>query len=258
MRVAVFDTHRYDREFLTLANQGFRNELTFIEPRLTPETAALAKGYDCVCSFVNDQLNADTLGILKAEGVRLIALRSAGFNHVDLEEARRLGLRVCRVPAYSPHAVAEHAVALILALNRNICRAHSRVRDHNFSLEGLMGFDLFAKIVGIVGTGKIGCCMAKIMKGFGCTVLAYDLCPNKELERDGIVQYVSLPDLYRASDIISLHVPLLPETRHLIDTTAISKMKHRGLSDQHRPRSAHRRVGTHERTQVWTDRCRRS
>lgn len=225
MKVAIFDTHRYDKEFFTKANQTFGFELSFIEPRLTAQTALLAQGQSCVCCFVNDCLDAETLGILKTQGVRLIALRSAGFNNVDLKEAARLGIRVCRVPAYSPHAVAEHAVALILALNRKIYRAYDRVRDHNFSLDGLVGFDLNGKTVGIIGTGKIGTCMATIMKGFGCRVLAYDPRPDETLTENGIAEYVSLPELYRSSDIISLHVPLLPETRHMIGTFAVSQMK---------------------------------
>lgn len=225
MKVAIFDTHRFERPGLERENARFGHELTFLEPRLTRETASLAAGHDCVCAFVNDRLDEATLAELAAGGIRLIALRSAGFNHVDLLAAERLRLRVARVPAYSPHAVAEHAVALILTLNRKIHRAYSRVREGNFSLDGLVGFDLHGKTVGIVGTGRIGAVMARIMKGFGCRVLAHDARPDAELLKNGAVTYVELERLLRESDIVSLHVPLTPETRHLIDAQALALMK---------------------------------
>jgi D-lactate dehydrogenase len=220
VKVAVFDTHRYDRAAFETANPRFGHSLTFLEPRLTAQTAALAAGHDAVCSFVNDRLDAAALGTLAAAGVRAIALRSAGFNHVDLAAAGRLGLTVMRVPEYSPHAVAEHAVALVLALNRKIHRAYARVREGNFSLEGLVGFDLHGKTVGLVGTGRIGAAAARIFAGFGCRVLAYDLRPT-----DLPVTYVSVDELYRASDIVSLHVPLTPQTHHLVGELAFSRMK---------------------------------
>lgn len=224
MKIAVFDAHRFERVVFEQVNVDFGHELTFFETRLGPDTAQVAAGYPAVCAFVNDKLNDLTLSQLRGRGLQLIALRSAGFNHVDLEAAAQYGIRVVRVPAYSPHAVAEHAMLLILALNRKICRANARVREHNFSLEGLVGFDLYKKVVGVVGTGKIGLVMARILLGFGCDVLAYDQAPSSELQRQG-VQYVSLNELYRRSDIISLHVPLTDSTRHLIDEAAFRAMK---------------------------------
>lgn len=224
MRIAVFDTHAYDRDALMEVNAAYDHELVFFEPRLTAETAALASGFPAVCSFVNDRLDRAALTTLTAGGTRLIALRSAGYNHVDLEAAAELGLRVVRVPAYSPHAVAEHAVALILSLDRKIHRAYQRVREGNFGLEGLVGFDLHGKTVGVIGTGKIGAAFASIMHGFGCRVLAYDPHPDETLDRQGIVSYSALTRLYRESDVISLHVPLTPATHHLIDARALAQM----------------------------------
>src|SRR3970282_1521320 len=183
MKLAVFDTHTYDREALAAANGRYAHDLTFFEPRLTRQTASLATGVPAVCCFVNDRVDAATLAALQAVGTRWIALRSAGYNHVDLDEAGRRGVVVVRVPEYSPHAVAEHTVGLILALNRKIHRAYNRVREANFSLEGLVGFDLFGKTCGIVGTGKIGAVVARILRGFGCRLLAFDLTPNETLGR---------------------------------------------------------------------------
>lgn len=225
MRVAVFDTHRYDREALEEANQGRGHELVFFEPRLTRETAALAAGFGAVCSFVNDVLDAAALEILAAAGVRLIALRSAGYNHVDLEAAERLGLAVTRVPAYSPHAVAEHAAALVLALNRKVHRSYARVREWNFSLEGLVGFDLHGKTVGVVGTGHIGAVAARIFHGFGCRLLGYDLHEDGRLAAALGLRYVPLEVIYREADVITLHVPLTPTTYHLVDAAALARMK---------------------------------
>ncbi|NMO18080.1 2-hydroxyacid dehydrogenase [Pyxidicoccus fallax] len=225
MRLAVFDTHRYDRDALEKANAGFGHALTFFEPRLTLQTARLADGFPAVCSFVNDRVDAATLEVLHAGGVRLVAARSAGYNHVDLETARRLGIRVTRVPEYSPHAVAEHAVALVLSLVRHIPRAFSRVRDWNFSLDGLVGFDLAGKTVGVVGTGRIGRVAARIFRGFGCRVLCYDVAPDAGFERETGVRFVPLEELFSASDIISLHVPLTPSTRHMVDGAALARMK---------------------------------
>lgn len=224
MRIAVFDTHRHDRAALEEANAAHVHELTFFEPRLTPQTASLAAGFDVACSFVNDRVDRVTLETLRAAGVRLIALRSAGYNHVDLEAATALGLPVVRVPEYSPYAVAEHAVALVLALNRKIHRAHARVREGNFSLDGLLGFDLHGKTVGLVGTGRIGAVAARIFVGFGCRVIAYDPRPQAELVQLG-VEYVPVTALYERADIVSLHVPLTPATHHMIDAGALARMK---------------------------------
>ncbi len=224
MKLALFDTHQFERDCFEKEKGPFGHELTYFEPRLTPDTAPLAKGFTAVCAFANDKLGAETLARLKEQGVRLIALRSAGFNHVDLKAASRLGLTVVRVPRYSPYAVAEHAVCLTLALNRKIHRAYNRVRELNFSLDGLVGFDLHGKTVGIIGTGKIGNVLARIFSGFGCDLLAYDPFPNEEAKKMG-VRYVSLDELYGKSHVISLHVPLVPETHHLINQQALSKMR---------------------------------
>jgi D-lactate dehydrogenase len=222
MRIAVFSTKPYDEEYLSWAND--RHDLVFLETRLTPRTAALAVGADAVCAFVNDRLDAEVLRILAAGGTELIALRSAGFNHVDLAVAGELGIPVVRVPAYSPHAVAEHTSALILGLNRKICRASNRVREGNFALNGLLGFDLNGRTVGVIGTGKIGHILVRIMRGFGCEVLAYDPHPNDEVRDLGAV-YVDFDELLRRSDIVSLHCPLTPATYHLIDPDAVDQMK---------------------------------
>ena len=225
MKVAVFDAHRFERSTLSEAARRRGHELVFLEPRLTRETARLAAGFRTVCSFANDKLDGATLATLKADGVELIALRSAGFNHVDLKEAARLGLRVVRVPAYSPYSVAEHATALILTLNRKTHRAYARVRELNFSLDGLVGFDLHGKTVGVIGTGRIGAAFCRIMAGFGCRVLAHDVKPNPELMSVPGLSYVPLKELYAAARIISLHVPLLPETRHIINDDALAQMQ---------------------------------
>lgn len=224
MRVAVFDTHRHDRASLDEANAEYRHTLEYFEPRLMAQTASLAHGFDAVCSFVNDRVDREAIEVLKAGGVRLIALRSAGYNHVDLEAAAQSGITVVRVPEYSPHAVAEHAVALVLALDRKIHRAYARVREGNFSVDGLLGFDLHGKTVGIVGTGKIGVAAARIFLGFGCRVIGFDLKPASELVALG-VEYVSLDTLYERSHIISLHVPLTPGTHHMIDASSLARMK---------------------------------
>jgi len=225
MRVAVFDTHRFDREALERANERFGHELGFYETRLTCETAGLARGFPVVCAFVNDRLDEVTLEALAGEGVRLVAMRSAGYNNVDLDAAARLGLPVVRVPEYSPYAVAEHTFALLLGVVRKLPRAYLRVRDANFTLDGLVGFDLRGKIFGVVGTGRIGAVVAHIAHGFGCKLLAFDFRPNRALEQELGLRYVDLDTLYRESDIISLHVPLTPTTDHLIDAEALDKMK---------------------------------
>ena len=225
MKLIFFDTHPYERVAFEAANAEHGHELTYVESRLTEETAKLASGFAAVCAFVNDRLSRETLIELKAVGVRLIALRSAGFNHVDLKAADELGLLVTRVPEYSPYAVAEHAAAMVLALNRKIHRAYARVHELNFSLDGLVGFDLHGKTVGIVGTGRIGRVAAKIFHGFGCRILAQDLAPSADLIVDLGVSYVSLDRLLEQSDIITLHVPLTSETKHLIDERAFARMK---------------------------------
>lgn len=223
MRIAMFSSKPYDVESFQQANTP-GHHILFLEPRLTPETVPLAGDCDAVCAFVNDDLGSVVLEGLAEQGVRLIALRSAGFNHVDLATARRLGLSVVRVPGYSPHAVAEHAVALILALNRKIHRAYNRVREHNFALTGLLGFDLHGRTVGVIGTGRIGTEFAKIMLGFGCRVVASDPYPNDAVRSLG-VEYMDLHDLFECSDIVALHCPLTPETYHVIDAAAIERMR---------------------------------
>jgi len=225
MKVAFFDTHGFERPVFAEESRDFGHQIMHFEARLGEQTASLATGFPVVCAFVNDRLAAPILEKLASGGTRLIALRCAGFNNVDLEAAAKWGIRVVRVPEYSPHAVAEHAVALILSLDRKIHRAHARVREGNFSLEGLVGFDLHGMTVGVVGTGRIGAVFAKIMLGFGCRVLAYDRAPNAELTGLSGLRYVELPELLRESQIVSLHVPLTPSTRHLIDAGAIERMR---------------------------------
>lgn len=224
MQVAVFSTQPFDREHLEAANKEFGHGLVFLEPHLRESTAVLARGFPAVCAFVNDRLDAPELRLLAEGGTRLIALRSTGFNHVDLNAAAGLGLTVARVPAYSPHAVAEHAAGLILTLDRNLHRAYARVREANFSLHGLCGFDLNGRTVGIVGTGQIGVVFARIMHGFGCRLLANDLAENPACAALG-ARYVSLDELFRESDIISLHCPLTPGTHHLVDSARLARMK---------------------------------
>lgn len=223
MKVAVFSTKPYDKQFLSSANRG-EHDLHFFEPHLDVETVSLASGFEAVCVFVNDTVDAPVLERLREFGVRLVALRCAGFNNVDLVTAERLGIGVVRVPAYSPHATAEHAVALMLALNRRTHRAFNRVREGNFSLEGLLGFDMYGRTAGVIGTGKIGAIVARILKGFGCNVLGYDIFPNPDCERDGL-RYVSLEELFASSDIITLHAPLTPENHYLINADTLAKMK---------------------------------
>ena len=224
MNAAFFSTKKYDQDFFNSINTDFNHQLTFFETALNKHTASLTKDYNAVCVFVNDDLNAATIDLLAKNGVQLIALRCAGFNNVDLKAAAEKNIKVVRVPAYSPQAVAEHAVALILTLNRKTHKAYNRVRENNFSLEKLTGFNLYGKTVGVIGTGIIGQCFAKIMLGFGCKVLAYDIKPNEELKSSG-VEYVELEKLLKASDIISLHCPLNEHTHHLIDGNAFEKMK---------------------------------
>ncbi|MEX2570193.1 MAG: 2-hydroxyacid dehydrogenase [Gemmatimonadota bacterium] len=224
MKIAVFSSKPYDRQALDRANERHRHELAYFEPRLTPRTVALAAGFDALCPFVNDQLSADVVDTLADGGLRLLTLRSAGFNHVDLAAAARRGVVVTRVPAYSPYAVAEHAVGLILTLNRRFHRAYARVREGNFSLDGLLGFDLHGKTVGVIGTGKIGSVFCQIMRGFGCRVVAYDPYPDSDVRALG-VEYTARDAVLEAADILALHLPLTPESHHLIDGDALSRMK---------------------------------
>jgi D-lactate dehydrogenase len=223
MDVTVFGTKPYDRTFLDAA-VGTKHRLHYLDLRLTAKTAVLAKGSQAVCAFVNDQIDADVLAEFKRLGVGLVALRSAGFNNVDLPAAKRLGISVARVPAYSPDAVAEHAVALMLSLNRKTHLAYARLREGNFALDGLIGFNFAGRTVGVIGTGKIGGCVAKIMLGFGCKVVAYDVKPNPDYEALGVT-YGTIDAILAHADIITLHCPLTPATKHLINAAAIAKMK---------------------------------
>src|SRR5262245_12801158 len=223
---AVFDTKLYDRQALQQASANRGIEWHFREFRLTEDSASAAKNARAVCIFVNDQLNRPCLEVLARHGVELVALRCAGFNNVDVPSARELKLAVTRVPAYSPHAVAEHTVALLLTLNRKTHRAFNRVRELNFSLSGLVGFDLYGKTAGLVGTGKIGRITGQILRGFGMRVLAYDLFPDQEWARQTGIEYVAaLPDLLRPSDVVSLHAPLTPETEYTIRAETLALMK---------------------------------
>lgn len=223
-QIAVFSTKNYDRVFFDRANEPHGHMLRFFETRLTPETASLAAESAVVCAFVNDVVDASVLEKLASNGTRHVALRSAGFNHVDLDAAARFEIAISHVPAYSPNAVAEHTLALILSLARQTHRAFARVREGNFALEGLLGVDLHTKTVGIVGTGKIGQVVAQIVLGFGCKVLGYDVSPNDQCRYMG-VEYVELSQLFAESDIVTLHCPLVPETHHLIDSAALARMQ---------------------------------
>ncbi len=225
MKIAFFDTHHFDKDMFLETNKRFNFPIEFFETRLNKKTAGLARGHEVVCCFVNDKLDADCIAELKDGGVKLIALRCAGFNQVDLVACDKAGLKVAIVPGYSPYAVAEFTVGLLLSLNRKIHRAYSRVRDHNFSLDGLVGFDLYGKTVGIVGAGKIGKIFAHIMLSFGCQVLIHDPHEDEELKKNPGVKFLSLPDVCRNADVISLNVPLNPKTYHLINKDLFSLMK---------------------------------
>ena len=224
MKLVLFNTKRHDRRSFTEANSRHGHDITFLEPRLTEETSALAAGFPAICPFVNDRVSAEVIAALARSGTRLIALRSAGFNHVDLDAAHEHQMTVVRVPAYSPYAVAEHTVALMLTLNRKVHRAYARIREGNFALEGLLGFDLHGRTVGVIGTGRIGTVVVRILTGFGCRLLASDPVVNEQCTGLGAA-YVPLHDLLAASDIITLHCPLTPDTHHLIDGDAIGRMK---------------------------------
>lgn len=224
MKVAVCSAQSYDRQFLLAANRDIGHELVFFDSRLCEETRQMVAGFPAVCVFVNDTLTAAVLQTLAAQGTRLIALRCAGFNNVDIQTANNLGLHVVRVPAYSPHSVAEHSVGLMLALNRHLHQAYNRVRNGNFALQGLLGFELRGKTAGIVGLGRIGAAVARILHGFGCRLIAHDPQENPECISLG-AEYVPLEQLYAESDIITLHCPLNRQTHHLIDRAAIMRMK---------------------------------
>lgn len=223
METAVYDSKPYDRHYLLKQDPAIRWH--FNEFRLATKTVETARGCEVVCVFVNDRLDAECLARLQEVGVRLVALRCAGFNNVDLNAAKACGIEVIRVPAYSPYAVAEHTVGLLLTLNRKIHRAFNRVREHNFSLNGLVGFDVRGKTIGIIGSGKIGRITAEIFKGFGTRVIAFDPYPSEEWAAKNGVEYVPLSDLFVESDIVSLHAPLTPETQHIVNAQSLGEMK---------------------------------
>ncbi len=224
MKILFYDTKSYDKQSF---NQELANypsiKIEYLKTDLVPMTAALAEGFDAVCAFVSSDVGADTLQILHDKGVKLVLLRSAGFNNVDLEKAKELGIRIMRVPGYSPEAVAEHAMALALACNRRLYKAYNKVRENDFSLSGLMGFNFYQKTAGIIGTGKIGAAMCRICRGFGMKVIAYDVYENESLK--DFVTYVSLQELLAQSDLISLHCPLMDSTYHMINIDTIRQMK---------------------------------
>ena len=224
MKIAFYSVHQFERNGLLDANNN-KHELLFLEEGLTENTVKLASGCQAICIFVADKATTIVLKELFAIGVRCIALRSAGYNHIDLMEAKKLDFKVARVPKYSPYAVAEHAITLMLALNRQVIHAHNRIGEMNFSLDGLVGFDMHGKTVGIIGTGKIGFQVAKILNGFGCTILAFDTTENESLKKDFNISYVDLKAMCNRSDIISLHLPLTAETKHLITKKSIAWMK---------------------------------
>ena len=223
--IAFFGTMPYDKATFNEVNEEYGFDIKYYTGNLSHDNISLTRGADAVCVFVNDDLNAEIIAELKANGVKMIALRCAGYNNVDLPAAKAAGITVARVPAYSPHAVAEYAVALMLSLNRKIQRASWRTRDGNFSLIGLMGFDTYGKTLGVIGTGKIAKVLIGILRGFGMKVLAYDLYPDHAFAEANQVRYVSLDELYAGSDIISLHCPLTPETEYIINRESIAKMK---------------------------------
>ncbi len=224
MKVAVYSARRYDKSLLVKANEQAGHTLRFLEDRLTAATAALAEGCGAVCVFVNDTVDAEVLALLAAQGSRLVATRSTGYNQIDTQAAARLGIAVVRVTDYSPHSVAEFAVGLLLAVNRKIARASARTRDGNFDLDGLMGFDLHGKTVGVIGTGKIGIIFARIMAGFGCTVLGHDRYPSAAFEALG-GRYVEVDELLACSDVVSLHCPLTDDTRHIVNAQSLARAK---------------------------------
>lgn len=224
IKIAFFDTKEYDKKLFDEYNKKYGYEITYLESRLNSETAPLAKGFDVVCIFVNDVVDEKTIKILEEDGVKLIALRCAGFNNVDIKKIGE-NLKVVRVPAYSPYAVAEHAVALLLSIDRKIYKAYQRTKKYNFTLNGLLGFDIHGKTVGVIGSGKIGKVFINIMNGFGCRVLAYDKFPDEKSAKEMNFEYVDLDTLYKESDIISLHCPLTDENYKMINEESLDKMK---------------------------------
>ncbi len=224
-RIAVFDTKPYDRFFFEEENKKYGFDITYFEAKLRPRTANLTAGFDAVCAFVNDELDEQVMEQLHKNGVKLVAMRCAGYNNVNLQAACKFGIQVVRVPQYSPYAVAEYALALLMTLNRKVHRAYNRVREGNFSISGLMGFDLRGKTIGVIGTGKIGRTFIGLLRGFGMRVLAYDPYPNPEHARELNFEYIPLETVFRESDIISLHCPLTPENHHMINDETIAMMK---------------------------------
>lgn len=223
-KIAFFDAKPYDIESFNKVNEDYGFDITFFEARLNARTASLGSNFDGVCAFVNDIIDSDVIEKLFQHKVQIIGLRCAGYNNVDFTAAYEK-IHVVRVPAYSPYAVAEHAIALIMALNRKIYKAYPRTRDGNFSINGLLGFDMYGKTAAVIGTGKIGRCMAAILKGFGMTVLAYDPYPDEDYARAQGIRYTTLEEIYRESDIISLHCPLTPENEYMINEKSIQQMK---------------------------------
>lgn len=224
MKIAVFNTKSYDKDYFENYNKNYHFDFTFLETALNKKTAELTKGFDAVCVFVNDVVNRETINILSNNGIRLIALRCAGYNNVDLDAAKEYNIKVVRVPAYSPEAVAEHAMALILTLNRKTHKAYNRVREGNFSLKNLIGFNVHGKTIGVIGTGQIGAAFCHVVQGFGVQILAFDIKENQDVKDLGVT-YVSLNELFKKSDIISLHCPLNQHTKHIINKSSIAKMK---------------------------------
>ena len=224
-RIVFFGAKSYDRESFDKVNEKFGFDLKYFKAHPTLDNVSLTQGATAVCVFVNDPVNADIVRAMAEHGVKLIALRCAGYNNVDLQAAAEVGIRVVRVPAYSPHAIAEYALALMLAADRHIPRAVTRTRDGNFSLQGLLGFDLYGKTLGVIGTGKIAKVLVRMLSGFGMTILGYDPYPDEEFALVNAMQYVTLDELFQRSDIITLHCPLTPETRYVINAESIAKMK---------------------------------
>ncbi len=225
MRIAVFSTKKWVRESFDAKAGEFASALTYFDAKLGPDTAVLAREHDAVCAFVNDDVGTEVIDKLADEGVKIVAMRCAGFNNVDVKRATERGIAVVRVPAYSPYAVAEHALGLILTLNRRFHRSYARVRDGNFVLDGLLGFDLHGKTIGVIGTGRIGRVFVDLVSGFGCRVLAHDPYPNEAWATEKGVTYATLEQLYAESDIINLHCPLTHGTYHIINTYAVRSMK---------------------------------
>lgn len=224
MRIAVFSTKSYDQEYFEKYIKDHNHDFSFFETPLNKNTASLTAGFNVVCVFVNDKVDKDTIEILSENGIKLIALRCAGYNNVDIEAAKNNNIRVVRVPAYSPEAVAEHSIALILTLNRKTHKAYNRIREGNFSLKNLIGFNISGKTIGVIGTGQIGATFCRIINGFGCKIIAYDISKSAELLNLG-VDYLPLKEVFKKADIISLHCPLTPETKHIVNENSLSLMK---------------------------------